>query len=106
MIKVGIVGGTGYTGAELLRLFAQHPDAQVTVLTSRKEDGRRADALFPLLRGYCDLRFSAPDATDLSTCDVVFFATPHGTAMALTLTQVEKGIQPRDVSAACPLSDS
>src|SRR3546814_18851002 len=102
MIKVGIVGGTGYTGAELLRLFAQHPDAQVTVLTSRKEDGRRADALFPQLRGYCDLRFSAPDATALSTCDAVFFATPHGTAMEMAPPLVAKGITVIDLSHAFP----
>src|SRR3546814_5020022 len=105
MSKCGIVGVTGYTGAELLRLFAQHPDAQVTVRTSRKEDGRRADALFPQLRGYCDLRFSAPDATALSTCDAVFFATPHGTAMEIAPTLVDKGIKVIDLSADFRLRD-
>lgn len=105
MIKVGIVGGTGYTGAELLRLFAQHPDAQVTLLTSRKEDGTRADALFPQLRGHCDLRFSVPDVAALSECDAVFFATPHGTAMDMAPALVEKGVKVIDLSADFRLRD-
>lgn len=105
MIKVGIVGGTGYTGAELLRLFAQHPQARVTVLTSRKEAGRRADALFPHLRGQCDLSFSEPDASALSGCDAVFFATPHGTAMAMAPALVEQGIKVIDLSADFRLRD-
>ena len=71
MIKVGIVGGTGYTGAELLRRLAQHPQAQVQVLTSRKEAGLRADRLFPQLRGHCELVFEAPDSTRLAACDAV-----------------------------------
>jgi N-acetyl-gamma-glutamyl-phosphate reductase len=105
MIKVGIVGSTGYTGAELLRLFAQHPQARVTVLTSRKEAGRRADALFPHLRGQCDLCFSEPDASALSDCDAVFFATPHGTAMAMAPALVEQGIKVIDLSADFRLRD-
>ena len=83
MVKVGIVGGTGYTGAELLRLIAGHPDAEVAMITSRAEDGVAVDELFPSLRGVCDLRFSVPDVTALSSCDVVFFATPHNVAMKL-----------------------
>jgi len=105
MIKVGIVGGTGYTGAELLRLFAQHPQARVTVLTSRKEAGRRADALFPHLRGQCDLSFSEPDAAALAGCDAVFFATPHGTAMGMAPALVDKGIKVIDLSADFRLRD-
>lgn len=105
MIKVGIVGGTGYTGAELLRLFAQHPDAQVTLLTSRKEDGRRVDALFPQLRGHCDLQFTAPDVASLSACDAVFFATPHGTAMEMAPALVDKGVKIIDLSADFRLRD-
>lgn len=105
MIKVGIVGGTGYTGAELLRLFAQHPQAQVTLLTSRKEAGVRADALFPHLRGYCDLVFTVPDVDALSACDAVFFATPHGTAMEMAPALVAKGVKLIDLSADFRLRD-
>ena len=81
MIKVGIVGGTGYTGVELIRLLSQHPEAQITVLTSRSEAGRRVDDMFPSLRGVSDLVFSDLDEHALANCDVVFFATPHGVAM-------------------------
>lgn len=105
MIKVGIVGGTGYTGAELLRLLAQHPQAEVTALTSRKEAGLRADRLFPNLRGYCDAVFAAPDEAGLERCDVVFFATPHGTAMQMAPQLVEKGIKVIDLSADFRLKD-
>ncbi len=81
MISVGIVGGTGYTGVELLRLLLRHPDVQVSVLTSRTEAGKRVDDMFPSLRGHTDLQFSDLDMNVLKNCDVVFFATPHGVAM-------------------------
>jgi N-acetyl-gamma-glutamyl-phosphate reductase len=107
MIKVGIVGGTGYTGAELLRILALHPQAEVVVLTSRQEAGRRADAHFPHLRGYCgDLTFTAPDADALAACDAVFFATPHGTAMTLAPELVARGVKVIDLSADFRLRDT
>lgn len=81
MISVGIVGGTGYTGVELLRLLLRHPNVQVNVLTSRTEDGRRVDDMFPSLRGHTDLKYSDLNIEQLKQCDVVFFATPHGVAM-------------------------
>lgn len=81
MITVGIVGGTGYTGVELMRLLLRHPNAQVNVLTSRTEKGRRVDDMFPNLRGHTDLEYSDLNIDELKKCDVVFFATPHGVAM-------------------------
>ena len=81
MISVGIVGGTGYTGVELLRLLLRHPNAQVNLLTSRTEAGRRVDDMFPSLRGHTDLKYSDLNVEELKQCDVVFFATPHGVAM-------------------------
>ncbi len=81
MISVGIVGGTGYTGVELLRLLLRHPNVEVTVLTSRTEDGRRVDDMFPSLRGHTSLKYSDLKIEALQQCDVVFFATPHGVAM-------------------------
>lgn len=105
MITVGIVGGTGYTGAELLRILARHPDAQVKVLTSRQEAGRRADQVFPQLRGYCDLAFEAPDRERLAGCDAVFFATPHGTAMQMAPDLVAAGVRIIDLSADFRLAD-
>jgi len=72
-IKIGIVGGTGYTGVELLRLLAMHPHAELTVITSRGEAGLPVADMFPSLRGYVDLAFSDPATANLSACDVVFF---------------------------------
>lgn len=106
MIKVGIVGGTGYTGAELLRLLAGHREVAVTTLTSRKEAGLRADHLFPSLRGHCDAVFSAPDEAALAACDAVFFATPHGTAMQMAPALVEAGVKVIDLSADFRLKDA
>ena len=82
MIKIGIVGGTGYTGVELLRLLAAHPDADVRAITSRKDAGTAVADMFPSLRGRYDLAFCDPADARLDACDVVFFATPHGVAMA------------------------
>ncbi len=82
MIRIGIVGGTGYTGVELLRLLAQHPEADVRAITSRKDAGTQVAHMFPSLRGRYDLAFTDPKDADLAGCDVVFFATPHGVAMA------------------------
>jgi len=105
MIKVGIVGGTGYTGAELLRLLAHHPKARVTLLTSRKEAGQRADQHFPHLRGHTDLSFTAPDVDALSDCEAVFFATPHGTCMTMAPALLARGVKIVDLSADFRLKD-
>lgn len=99
MLKVGIVGGTGYTGAELLRLIAAHPQAEVAMITSRAEEGLAVDELFPSLRGYLDLRFTAPDVSALGSCDVVFFATPHNVAMNMVPELLTTGTRVVDLSA-------
>ena len=69
MKKIGIVGATGYTGVELLRLLANHPEVDIRYVTSREHAGSRVDAMFPNLRGYIDLQFSAPSTEELSDCD-------------------------------------
>lgn len=100
MIKVGIVGGTGYTGVELLRLLAQHPEVKLEVITSRAESGVPVAQIFPSLRGYLDaLCFTAPDPTRLAECDVVFFATPHGVAMCEAPALLAQGVKVIDLSA-------
>ncbi|CAG0986440.1 partial N-acetyl-gamma-glutamyl-phosphate reductase, partial [Rhodocyclaceae bacterium] len=81
MIKVGIVGGTGYTGVELLRLLAQHPEVELAAITSRGEAGTPVADMFPSLRGRVALKFSDPKDAPLDQCDAVFFATPNGIAM-------------------------
>ncbi len=105
MIKVGIVGGTGYTGVELLRLLALHPALEITVITSRSEAGRAVADLFPNLRGHLDLCFSEPEARQLSSCDVVFFATPNGTAMQMVPELLAAGTRVIDLAADFRLSD-
>ena len=105
MIKVGIVGGTGYTGVELLRLLAAHPEAELTAITSRKEDGLPVADMFPSLRGSVNLAFSAPDKADLNSCDVVFFATPHGVAMAQAPELLANGVKVIDLAADFRLKD-
>ena len=93
MIKIGIVGGTGYTGVELLRLLAAHPQAELVAITSRKEDGMPVAEMFPSLRGHVTLAFSAPEKARLDQCDVVFFATPHGVAMSQTRELLAAGVK-------------
>lgn len=105
MIKVGIVGGTGYTGVELLRILATHPQVQLTAITSRKEDGVLVAQMYPSLRGRVDLAFSSPDKADLSACDVVFFATPHGVAMAQAPELLSKGVKVIDLAADFRMKD-
>ena len=105
MISVGIVGGTGYTGVELLRLLLRHPNAQVNVLTSRTEAGRRVDDMFPSLRGHTDLCYSDLDIEQLKQCDVVFFATPHGVAMKHAADLVAANTKVIDLAADFRLQD-
>lgn len=99
MIEVGIVGGTGYTGIELIRLLLQHPQARLKMLTSRTEAGVKVAEMFPSLRGVLDLEFSPLDLDQLKTCDVVFFATPHGVAMKHAKELTEAGAKVIDLAA-------
>ncbi|TCW29601.1 N-acetyl-gamma-glutamyl-phosphate reductase [Gulbenkiania mobilis] len=105
MIKVGIVGGTGYTGVELLRLLAAHPQARVMAVTSRKEAGMKVAELFPSLRGHVDVAFSTPDEACLSECDVVFFATPNGIAMQEAQALLDAGVRVIDLAADFRIRD-
>lgn len=99
MISVGIVGGTGYTGVELLRILLRHPKAQVRVLTSRTEAGKPVADMFPNLRGHTDLQFSDLNIDALKECDVVFFATPHGVAMQHAKDLIAAGTKVIDLAA-------
>jgi N-acetyl-gamma-glutamyl-phosphate reductase len=105
MIRAGIVGGTGYTGVELLRILALHKAVEIKVVTSRSDPGMRVDALYPSLRGYVDVVFSEPDVGLLSDCDVVFFATPNGTAMLMAQALLDRGVKVIDLSADFRLKD-
>lgn len=104
-IKVGIIGGTGYTGVELLRLLVVHPSVEVTLITSRSEAGKLVSDLFPSLRGYTDIAFSKPDAGAFSACDVVFSATPNGIAMTHARELMEQGVKLIDLAADFRIKD-
>ncbi len=105
MVSVGIVGGTGYTGSELLRLLATHPQAHVRCVTSRTDAGQRVDDLLPLLRGHLDLRFTEPDSAPLADCDLVFFATPNGTAMYQAPALLDADVRVIDLAADFRIKD-
>jgi N-acetyl-gamma-glutamyl-phosphate reductase len=105
MLKVGIVGGTGYTAVELIRLLTRHPEVQLTAITSRKVAGTRVADIFPSLRGRTDLIFSDTDCADLARCDLVFFATPNGVAMQQAGKLLGSGIKVIDLSADFRLKD-
>ena len=106
MIKAGIVGATGYTGQELLRLLVKHPEVTLRTVTSRGEAGKPVSGLFPNLRGSLDLAFVEPEAKELQSCDVVFFATPNGTAMTMVPELINAGVKVVDLSADFRLKDA
>ena len=105
VIKVGIVGGTGYTGVELLRLLAQHPEVELKAVTSRTEAGMPVSQMYPNLRGRVDLPFSEPSLENLGACDVVFFATPNGVAMKQVPELLAQGVKIIDLAADFRLKD-
>src|SRR5256714_1347749 len=105
MVKACLVGGTGYTGVELLRLLAQHPEAELRAITSRKEAGSAVSAMFPALRRQADLKFAEPTPQVLRGCDVVFFATPNAVAMNEARALLERGARVIDLSADFRLRD-
>lgn len=106
MIKAGVVGGTGYTGVELLRLLVSHPEVQLQAVTSRTEEGMPVADMYPSLRGRVDIAFCAPDNARLTDCDVVFFATPHGVAMAQAPELLAAGVKVIDLAADFRLQDT
>jgi N-acetyl-gamma-glutamyl-phosphate reductase len=106
MVKAGIVGGTGYTGVELMRLLAQHPEVELKAITSRKEAGTPVARMFPSLRRRIDLAFIEPGARALAGCDIVFFATPNGVAMNEARAVLDAGARVVDLSADFRLKDS
>ena len=104
-IKVGIVGGTGYTGVELLRLLALHPNVDLHTITSRAEAGMAVSELFPSLRGFVELTFCDPAKADLTQCDLVFFATPNGIAMQQAEKLLAAGVRIIDLAADFRIQD-
>ena len=105
MIKVGVVGGTGYTGVELLRLLALHPDVELTAITSRGEAGMAVSDMFPSLRRRVSLKFVTPQDAALEKCDAVFFATPNGIAMKQAAELVAAGVRVIDLAADFRIRD-
>lgn len=110
-MKIGIIGATGYTGVELLRLLASHPARpEVSVITSRQEEGKALTAIFPALSGlanYDQLKYEAPEARELAgQAELFFMAAPHGAAMGLAPSLLKNGARIIDLSADFRLRDA
>jgi N-acetyl-gamma-glutamyl-phosphate reductase len=105
VIKVAIVGGTGYTGVELLRLLVAHPQVELQAITSRADAGTPVSQMFPSLRGHVDLSFVHPDEAHLEQCDLVFFATPNGIAMQQVRALLDAGVRVIDLAADFRIKD-
>lgn len=106
MLAVGVVGGTGYTGVELLRLLLMHPQVELKYVTSRSESGNKVADLFPNLRGFTDICFTEPAVETLVECDLVFFATPNGTAMKMVPELIKNDVRVIDLAADFRLKDA
>ncbi|MCH8022639.1 MAG: N-acetyl-gamma-glutamyl-phosphate reductase [Thaumarchaeota archaeon] len=99
-MKVGVIGGTGFVGGELLRLLLQHPKIEVVFTTSRQHSGEPIHRTHPNLRGFTDLQYSEQNPKDVGkTCDLVFTAVPHGTAIELVSDLIKTGVRIIDLSA-------
>ncbi len=105
MFNVGIVGGTGYTGVELMRLLAIHPEVNLQVITSRSNAGTAVSDMFPNLRGKVNLQFTEPSTDSYKGCDLVFFATPNAIAMHEVEALLEAGVKVIDLAADFRLKD-
>ena len=106
MLSAGVVGGTGYTGVELLRLLVMHPEVELKCVTSRSEAGSKVADMFPNLREHTEIEFTEPDEQSLGSCDIVFFATPNGTAMTMVPALLEQGARVIDLAADFRLKDA
>jgi len=102
MFKVGIIGGTGYTGGELARILCTHPDVEIISMTSRQNTGKKVSDIHPFLKGYADIDFTETVSDD---ADLVFVATPHGVAMKEVPKYLEKGIKCIDLSGDYRMHD-
>ncbi|MEW6428622.1 MAG: N-acetyl-gamma-glutamyl-phosphate reductase [Thermodesulfobacteriota bacterium] len=107
MVRVAVVGGSGYTGVELLRILSRHPEAEITTVTSRQYAGKKVGSVFPSLRSVCELSFTDVDAEALAPrADVVFTAVPHQTAMGIVPTLLAGGCKVVDLSADFRIGDA
>jgi LysW-gamma-L-alpha-aminoadipyl-6-phosphate/LysW-L-glutamyl-5-phosphate reductase len=100
MMRIGIIGGSGYVGSELLRILLMHPQVEVTMVTSRQSAGEFVFNAHPNLRGITQLKFVPQDMAQLqANCDLVFTATPHGGSVNLVPKLLEAGLKVIDMSA-------
>ena len=99
-MKIGVVGASGYVGGETLRLLVNHPEVEITMVTSRQHVGQYIHRVQPSLKGFTDLTFSELDYDKMSDkCDFVFIAVPHGTATEIVKTLYDRGLKIIDLSA-------
>lgn len=103
-MNVGIIGASGYTGSELLRILANHPKAEVTAASSRRYAGEKIWKIHKFLKGFYDLEFCMPEISNFEDCDIVFTAVPHGEAMKYVPSLLDVGVKVVDISADYRLS--
>jgi N-acetyl-gamma-glutamyl-phosphate/LysW-gamma-L-alpha-aminoadipyl-6-phosphate reductase len=99
MIRVGIIGASGYTGGELLRLLALHPDVQISFVTSDRHVGEFVHRLHPNLKSVLQMKFTPRKNLEQYECDVTFCATPHGASKSYVPGLIDSGIKIIDLSA-------
>lgn len=102
--RIGIIGGTGYTGSELSRILCRHPDVELAALTSRTNVGKKVSEVNTFLKGYSDIEFTEK-ISDTKDLDLVMVATPRGVAMEEVPGLVEQGIKCVDLSGDYRLKD-
>lgn len=106
MHRIAVIGASGYTGVELLRLLSQHPDTELVCVTSRQYAGQAVGDVFPSLHGILDLTFEDLDPRGLAgRADLVFTAVPHQTAMEIIPDLLDAGCRVIDLSADFRISD-
>ncbi len=98
-MKVGVIGASGYTGSELLRILATHPHAEVVAASSRRFEGKEIWRVHRFLKGFYDLKFCSPELRNFEDCDIVFTAVPHGEAMNYVPQLLDAGVKVVDLSA-------
>ncbi len=98
-MRVGIIGASGYTGSELLRILATHPHAEVVAASSRRFEGKEIWRVHRFLKGFYDLKFCSPELRNFEDCDIVFTAVPHGEAMNYVPQLLDAGVKVVDLSA-------
>ena len=98
MIKVAVLGATGYAGVELVRILTNHPEVSIEILGSQSFDGKKISEVYQNFEGILDKECSVIDMEKIEKCDVAFCALPHGASKTVIPELVERGLKVIDIS--------